>query len=250
MMTETMIVDLDGYEGPLDVLLTLAREQKLDLAQISILQLAEQYLDFIRQARDLQIEVAADYLVMASWLAFLKSRLLLPRQEEDPEDPATLADNLRFQLQRLAAMREAGEALLERNQLGRDIFPRGMPEGIRIKRHSLYDATLYEMLTAYSTQRLRAHYTHWQPPDMPVVTLARARQRLEKMLGAIKEWDAFDKVVLSRVKNKQERRTMLASSFSALLELVYGGQAEVRQNENFGQIYIKNNPVKSVKERL
>ncbi|MBL6784466.1 MAG: segregation/condensation protein A, partial [PS1 clade bacterium] len=165
-----LALHLDGYDGPLHILLALARTQKVDLKQISILMLAEQYLDFIREAQDLKIELAADYLVMASWLAYLKSRLILPPLYDDEViDAEEMAARLVFRLKCLEAMREASAQLMGRDLLGRDFFVHGMPEGIRIKRQSTYDASLYEVLGAYSTQRLRNHYESWSPPKMDVL---------------------------------------------------------------------------------
>lgn len=234
-------VDLEGYEGPIDVLLSLARVQKVDLKKISILQLAEQYLNFIHQAQNMQIEVAADYLVMASWLAYLKSRLLLPPAENDDEISAEdQAARLVFQLQRLEAMRDAVAKLMNRNQIGRDIFERGAPEGIRIKRHSKYDASLFELLVSYSTQRLRNYYSDWTPPQLEVISVEHARQRLERLLGKMNDWESFNKLVLSEIKDPQKRRTTAASTLSAVLEFVRDGRLEMQQDKSFGQIMIRN----------
>ena len=233
-------VAVEGYEGPLHILLTLARTQKVDLKQISILQLAEQYLDFIRQAQDLKIELAADYLVMASWLAYLKSRLLLPPPHDDDEmNPEEMAAHLVFRLQCLEAMRDAAAQLMARDLLGRDFFLHGQPEGIRIKRQSTYDASLYEVLAAYSTHRLRNHYEKWTPPKMDVLSIERARMRLERLLGKMDDWAAMDALVASEIRDPQKRRTTLASSFSAMLEYARDGRVELQQSKNFETLLVR-----------
>ncbi len=244
-------VDVDGFEGPLDILLNLARVQKVDLKQISILQLAEQYLNFIGKVQSLKIEIAADYLVMASWLAYLKSRLLLPKEEDDEDVSAEeMAARLVFQLQRLEAMRDASAKLMTRNQFGRDFFPRGMPEGIRVKRESHYDASLYELLTSYSTQRLRNYYASWKPTELPILSIERARMRLERMLGKMYDWEEFDLIVMNELKDPVKRRTTAASSFSAMLEFARDGKLEIQQNNNFGKILMRRARPKSAPDNL
>lgn len=236
----SLSVHLDGYEGPLHVLLTLARTQKLDLREISILKLSEQYLDFIRQAQDLRIELAADYLVMASWLAYLKSRLLLPPPHDDEEiDAEEMAARLVFRLQCLDAMRDAAAKLMARDLLGRDFFLHGQPEGIRIKRQSNYDANLYEVLAAYSTQRLRNYYETWTPPKMDVLSIERARMRIERLLGKLDEWETMDALVASDIRDPQKRRTTMASSFSAFLEYARDGRVELQQSKNFDNLMVR-----------
>ena len=190
---ETFVVDLDGFEGPLDLLLALARTQKLDLTKIAILPLAQQYLDFIEKARELRLEIAADYLVMAAWLAFLKSKLLLPDEEDDDElTGAELAAQLAFRLKRLEAMREAGAKLFTRKQLGRDFFARGMPEGIRLVRESAWDANVFDLLKAYALRRQRSSVDtiHYAPRE--VWSIQDARARLETLLGQSVEWAPLD----------------------------------------------------------
>ncbi len=239
-MGDALDVNLEGYEGPLHILLTLARTQKVDLKQISILQLAEQYLEFIREAQELRIELAADYLVMASWLAYLKSRLLLPPPHDDEAmDAEAMAAHLVFRLQCLEAMREAGAQLMARDLLGRDFFVHGQPEGIRIKRQSHYDADLYEVLGAYSTQRLRNYYEKWTPPKMDVLSIERARMRIERLLGKLDDWEAVDALVASDIRDPQKRRTTLASSFSAILEYVRDGRLELQQGGNFDPLLVR-----------
>ncbi len=235
-----LAVSLDGYEGPLDVLLDLARTQKLDLKQISILHLAEQYLDFIRRARDLKIELAADYLVMASWLAYLKSRLLLPPPHEpDEADPEELAAQLVFRLQCLEAMRDAAAKLMARNLLGRDFFAHGMPEGIGIKRESVYQSSLFELLAAYASQRVRDHYSAWTPPNINVLSIERARLRLQALLGALDDWQPLNDIVAGSIREPQKRRTTIASSFTAMLEYASDGRLEVQQSANFGEVLVR-----------
>ncbi len=232
-------VALDNYEGPLDVLLSLARAQKVDLKHISVLRLAEQYIDFIRNAEDLKIELAADYLVMASWLAYLKSRLLLPVEDEDEEMSAEeLSARLLHRLQKLEAIRHCMAQLMARNILGRDIFARGMPDGLRIKRHSQYQATLYDLLTSYSIQKLRYHYAEWKPPKLDVLSVERARTRLETMLGKLNKWDHLDALLFTGTR-KTQRRTALASGFAAALEFAREGRIELQQEGNFGKIMLR-----------
>ena len=240
-MREGMAVNLEGYEGPLDILLVLARTQKVDLKQISILQLAEQYLTFIRELQDLKLEVAADYLVMAAWLAYLKSRLLLPPPPHDDgeDDPEELAARLVFRLQCLEAMRDSAAKLMARDLLGREVFVHGMSEGIRVTRSSKYQASLYELLTSYSTQRLRNYYAEWSPPKMDVLTLERARTRIERLLGELEDWGRLDALVIDQIKDPQKRRTTMASMFGAALEYVRDGRLEIQQAANFKEILVR-----------
>lgn len=237
---DALDVRVEGYEGPLHVLLALARTQKVDLKQVSILHLAEQYLDFIREAQELRIELAADYLVMASWLAYLKSRLLLPPPHDDDEMNAEeMAAHLVFRLQCLEAMRDVAAQLMARDLLGRDVFLHGQPEGIRIKRESKYDASLYEVLGAYSTQRLRNYYESWSPPKMDVLSIERARMRLERLLGKMDDWETMDSLVAADIRDPQRRRTTIASSFSAMLEYARDGRVEFQQGKNFEQLLVR-----------
>lgn len=235
-----LTLDIEGYEGPLDVLLLLARRQKVDLRQISILELAEQYLDFIRHAEGLRLEIAADYLVMAAWLAYLKSRLLLPSPPDDGEaDPEEMAAHLVFRLQCLEAMREAATSLMARRQLGHDFHLRGAPEGIRVRRTSTYDATMFELLASYSTHRLRKHYADWKPPKLDVLSIERARRRLERLLPTLDDWSALDEKIGEALGVGVKRRTALASALSAVLELVRDGRVEIRQTGNFSPIHLR-----------
>lgn len=238
---QTFVVDIDGYEGPLDLLLALVRDHKLDLAQISILELAQQYLDFIEQARKLRLEIAADYLVMAAWLAFLKSKMLLPAEEGDDEPTGEeLAAQLAHRLRRLEAMREAGTQLFNRNRLGRDFFARGMPEGIKLVRNSEYDANVYDLLKAYSNQRQRTAIDTIYFFSRPVWSIQDARERLEAILGTSLDWAPIDELILHYLEDPKMKRTVLASSLSASLELTREGLAELRQEGAFEPLFIRS----------
>lgn len=236
----SLIVDLDGFEGPLDVLLTLARNQKVDLTHISILALAEQYLEFINSAHRMELDLAADYLVMASWLAYLKSRLLLPPPEEE-EGPsgAEMAARLAFQLQRLEAMRNASQAIFARQRLGIHMFQRGAPEGIRVVRTSEYQGTLYELLKAYSDQRLKTHIDRWQPKRLPIMQIETARKRLENMLGMMFDWGRIDAYLPGEDMSPELRRSVLASTFSAALVLAKDGEVEIRQSGAYQPLFMR-----------
>ncbi len=237
---QTFVVDIDGYEGPLDLLLALVRDHKLDLTQISILDLAQQYLDFIDEARRLRLEIAADYLVMAAWLAFLKSKLLLPAEAGEGEPTGEeLAAQLAHRLRRLEAMREAGAKLFNRNRLGRDFFARGMPEGIRLVRNSEYDANVYDLLKAYSNQRQRTAIDTIHFSARPVWSIQDARERLEAILGTSVGWAPIDELILQYLDDPEQKRTVLASSLSASLELTREGMAELRQEGAFTPLFIR-----------
>ena len=237
---QAFVVDLDGFEGPLDLLLALVRDHKLDLTRISILDLAQQYLDFIEDARKLRLEIAADYLVMAAWLAFLKSKLLLPAEEVEGEPTGEeLAAQLAHRLKRLEAMREAAAKLFNRNRLGRDFFARGMPEGIRLVRQSEYDANVYDLLRAYANQRQRAAIDTIYVSARPVWSIQDARERLESILGASVEWAPIDAIIAQFLDLPELKRSALASSFSASLELTREGMAELRQEGAFTPLFIR-----------
>src|SRR6478672_5411920 len=228
---DTLVVDVEGFEGPLDLLLALARTQKVDLAKISVLALAQQYLDFIAEARRLRLEVAADYLVMAAWLAFLKSKLLLPSEEGTEDEPTgeELAQLLAFRLKRLHAMREAAAQLMTRKRLGRDVFARGMPEPLRITRKSTYRADLYDLLKAYAQQRQRTTVRSWQVRPRTVWSLNEARFELERLLGMSRDWAPLDRLLSEFLVGPELRRTALASGFTATLEMTREGALEIRQ---------------------
>ncbi len=232
-------LDLDGYEGPIDVLLQLAREQKVDLTRISILQLAEQYLSFVRAARHLRLELAADYLVMAAWLAYLKSRLLLP-EEDSGEEPsgAEMAAALRFQLQRLEAMQEAGERLMARPQLGRDFFARGAPEPLKIVANVTYEAKLYDLLQAYARQSSRVEASDLRIPPTELYSVDDAIHRLRRLLGRVPGWRVLSSFLPAELEGSLLWRSALASTFTASLELCREGELRIRQDGAFGPIYL------------
>ena len=236
-----LTVDVEGYEGPLDLLLDLARRQKIDLAQISILALAEQYLAFVERVRKLRIELAADYLVMAAWLAYLKSRLLIPDPPDDGEGPTgeELAAQLAFRLQRLEAMRNAANRLVNRNRLGRDFFARGLPEPIVAEARRQYTATLYDLLTAYAAQRQRRMVTQVTIARRTVWSLAEAREILVRLVGDLDDWTAMDAFLLAYVPDPRNRATAIASTFAASLELVREGRLSMRQEAAFSPIYLR-----------
>jgi segregation and condensation protein A len=238
---ERLVVDLGGFEGPIDVLLQLARDQKVDITQLSILALAEQYLAFIREARRLRLELAADYLVMAAWLAFLKSRLLLPEPEEDgAEEPsgAEMAAALRFQLQRLQAMQDAGQKLLARPQLGQQVFARGEPTEIPVVHRPRYECSFYELLQAYARQKAgpAAESLRVDPGDL--FSVEDALDRLRRRLGHVPDWSTLAAFLPAGVTGLQ-RRSATAATLAASLELVRDGKAELRQDSTFGPIYLR-----------
>lgn len=234
------VVDLDGFEGPLDLLLSLAREHKLDLTKISILALAQQYLAFIAEIRRLRLEVAADYLVMAAWLAFLKSKLLLPEDEEGDEPTgAELAAQLAFRLKRLEAMRDAAATLMTGKRLGQDFFARGMPEGIRLVRSSAYDANVYDLLSAYSQQRQRTAVSSITFEARPVWSIKEGRARLEQLLGMSCDWAPINDLLVQFLIEPEQRRTAVASTFGASLELAREGKVDLRQAEAFAPLYVR-----------
>ncbi len=248
---EALVIDIAGFEGPLDLLLHLARTQKVDLSRISVLALAEQYIAFIERARSIRIELAADYLVMAAWLAFLKSRLLIPQQAKD-EGPSgeEMASSLAFRLKRLEAMREAATRLINRNRLGRDVFARGAPEHIPVERHSGYEASLYDLLSAYASLRQRQAVMQVTIEKRTVWSLADARLILARMLGDMVDWTALDHFLLRYMTSPRERATAIASSFAASLEMVREGRLEIRQDGAFAPIYVRQGPNPMSAEKL
>lgn len=236
-----LVVDVHGFEGPLDLLLHLARNQKVDLTQISVLELARQYLGFIEKARALRLELAADYLVMAAWLAFLKSKLLIPEPKVEGEQSGEeLAAILQFRLKRLEAMRDAGARLINRNRLGRDVFARGMPETVIVEKTNDYTASLYDLLTAYAQQRQREAVSHVEIARRAVWSLTDAREILRKLVGDMGEWTAIDKFILAYVATPQMRRTAVASAFAASLELVRERVVDIRQDAPFATLYLRD----------
>ncbi len=247
---EILVVDLEGFEGPLDLLLALARTQKVDLAHISIQRLVEQYLVFIAQVQSLRIELAADYLVMAAWLAFLKSRLLLPRDEKpsDEVSPEELAARLHFRLQRLQAMRQAAAQLFTRQRLGRDVFPRGMPEGTRTIRERQFSAEIYDLIKAYADQRKRTTVKRAHVVRRRVVwSIKDARQRLERLVGqSTGGWVQLDLFLSQYLPTPELSRTALASSFGATLEMARDGLIELRQDGAFAPIQMRRREAEHV----
>lgn len=237
---EVLHVDVDGYEGPLDLLLDLARRQKVDLATISVLALAEQYLAFIDRVREKRIEVAADYLVMAAWLAYLKSRLMVPQAPGDDEPSGEmLAAMLQFRLKRLEAMRAAASRLMNRPRLGFQVYARGAPEPLEIARKSMWEANLYDVLRAYSSQRERGIVAEYTPLARNVWSLQDARDLLERLIGDSGEWVALDTYLIDYLARSDERASVRASSFASTLELVRLGQIDIRQTETFGPLLLR-----------
>jgi len=241
LAAEALIVDVDGYEGPLDLLLTLSRTQKVDLRQISVLALAEQYLGFIERAKELRIELAADYLVMAAWLAFLKSRLLLPPDpaEEGPSGEE-LAAHLAFQLERLQAMREAAAKLMARDQKGRDFFARGITEDVARVRRVTYTATLLDLMQGYARIRTRDDFRPFTMDRDSVFTMEEALGRMRGLIGFAGEWtDIMSYLPEGWEMDPAKKRSATASTFADSLELAKEGRIEIRQGEIFAPIQIR-----------
>lgn len=239
-MIEQLVVNLDGYEGPLDILLDLARSQKVDIRKISMVALVDQYLAFVEAVKKRDLELAADYLVMAAWLAYLKSRLLLPAEDEEGDEPTAdeMAARLAFQLQRLEAMRKAVDALEARPQIGLDVFLRGAPEGVRVTRTPDWKADLYELLRAYTTQRVAAVDREYQYEPPAVYTIEMARQRLERILGKIGDWTELTRLAPVREVDAPAA-SVVASAFNAVLEFAKAGTIDLRQLGTFEPIYVK-----------
>ncbi len=235
---DTLKIDIDGWEGPLDLLLALARNQKVDLRQISILQLVEQYLDFVNQARELRLELAADYLVMAAWLAYLKSALLLPRNPEETPSPEELALRLQLRLERLNAMRDAGARLMARDRTGRDNFFRGAPEGLRVLRKARWEAEIYDLIAAYGRISARTRPVMHVVAHRDVMTLGAAIERVSALIGTRIEWSTLQSF-LPEGATGPYAKSALASSFVAALELAKQGRVELRQKSAFAPLYLK-----------
>jgi segregation and condensation protein A len=235
-----LVVDVEGFEGPLDVLLMLARQQKVDLAKISILALADQYLTFVEEARRLRLELAADYLVMAAWLAYLKSRLLLPETHAvEGQSAEDMANALALRLKRLEAIRNVADQLFGRPQLDRDVFGRGQPEPIAHIKRPEWTATLYDLLSAYASQRQRHALSHLHYAKRAVWSLAEARDVLERLIGQSSDWSRLDHYLIAYVVDPALAATVFASSFASALELVREGHAEIHQHEAFAPIYMR-----------
>ncbi len=238
---DELIVDVGGFEGPLDLLLELARQHKVDLAQISILALANQYLAFIEKAQKMRLDVAGDYLVMAAWLAYLKSRLLIPAPPStDEAAPQDMAARLAFRLQRLQAMRDAAAKIMERAQVGRDVFVRGAPQALVVDVQREYADNLIDLLKAYADRRqrkvVRQTYTVKRQPTW---SIKEAREALERLVGTMDEWGTFDMWLERYLATKETRRSVRASSFTASLELARDGRIEMRQDVAFNPIYMR-----------
>ena len=247
---DAFLVDVDGFEGPLDLLLELARRQKVDLARISILALAEQYLAFIDAARRVRLELAADYLVMAAWLAFLKSRLLLPEAPKGEEPSAAeMAAALAERLRKLELIRLAADRLTQRGRLGRDMFLRGGPEGIETISQPRYQATLYDLLAAYARQRQKAAVSRVVLKQRAVWSLAEAREALERLAGVAVEWTVLDDFLLQYCADMQTARTVRASAFTASLELVREGRFDMRQDRPFAPLWVRRREAEATLER-
>jgi len=239
-----LLIDVKGFEGPLDLLLTLARQQKVDLAKISILALADQYLAFIEEARKLRLELAADYLVMAAWLAYLKSRLLLPEQHEpDRMSAEDMATALAQRLRRLEAIRQVAEQLLNRPQLGREVFARGFPEPIAEIKKPEWSATLYDLLSAYAGQRQKQARSYVRMPTRNVWSLAEAREAVERLIGQATDWRVLDEYLIAYMVEPSHAATVRASSFAAALELVREGRLELHQQAAFAPLYVRKRQV-------
>ncbi len=244
---DTLLLNIDGYDGPIDILLNMARDQKVDLTKISILQLARQYLAFIDRAATLQLELAAEYLVMAAWLAYLKSRLLLPREDDEEEiDAETMAEALQFQLRRLEAMQKAAESLFALPQLGQDIFPRGMPEGIKTKTNVSYDFTLYDLFRAYGDIQRRNDDDNYELPTFHLMSMEVAYERMVNMLGKLPRkgphsvWTTLSSFLPDQSKDTLYRRSSMASLFTSSLEMAKQGKLELKQDGLFRPIYLRS----------
>ena len=242
--SEQLVLALDGFEGPIDLLLTLARDQKVDLTRISILQLADQFLEFVAAARRVRIELAADYLVMAAWLAYLKSKLLLPEPEGPDEEPggAEMAAALAFQLQRLEAMRGAGARLMARPQLGHDIFTRGAPEVLDVEKTAVLEVSLYDLLKAYGEHRRRQETSTLTIRPLDLYSLEDALSRLSSLLGSLPDWATLASFLPGRGDGSLRARSALAATFAASLELVKEGRIELRQDGAFSPIWLRRVP--------
>ena len=243
---EALLLDIDGYEGPIDILLELARNQKVDLTKISILQLVRQYLTFVERAQALNLELAAEYLVMAAWLAYLKSRLLLPRENEDEDHSAeAMAEALQFQLRRLESMRSAATKIKDLPQLGQQIFARGMPEGLKVKTNATWDVKLFDVLKAYGDIKIRQEGSNYDLPSYNLMSMESALSRLTRMLGNLPKnglqsvWTTLESFMPEGIKDRLFGRSALASTFTAGLELVKQGKLEIRQDGLFRPIYLR-----------
>ncbi|MDE0114645.1 MAG: ScpA family protein [Albidovulum sp.] len=237
---EVFVVDVAGFEGPLDFLLALARRQRVDLSKISILELVEQYLAFTERARSLRIELAAEYLVMAAWLAFLKSRLLLPREEEGGPSGEELAANLAFRLERLSAMRESAARIMGLARLGMQVFPRGSPENLELIKQTKYTATIYDLMEAYARVRSRENLRPYSARRDDVYSVEAALEHLTAIVGHIPNWAELNRFLpVAWLEDAEKARSATASTLAACLELAKSGQVEMRQADNFAPIQVR-----------
>ena len=236
--SSALYIELENWEGPLDLLLDLARRQKVDLKSISILALVDQYIDYIERAEALKLEIAADYLVMAAWLAYLKSALLLPKEEQEDPSPEELALKLQLRIARLGAMREAGARLMARDRLGRDVFARGAPEGLKTLRNNVWQCNWYQLVHAYGQGKLRTEPVVHMVANRPVMTLDSALDRVSAMLGVSLDWMELRSFLPANAEPRL-KKSALASSFLAALELAKQGKAEIRQEEIFGPLHLR-----------
>ncbi len=251
--SDELVVDVAGFEGPLDLLLAMARTQKVDLSNISVLALAEQYISFVEEAQRLRLELAADYLVMAAWLTFLKSKLLIPREDtsEDELSGEELAQQLAFRLMRLEAMRDAAAKLMTRKRLGRDVFVRGRPEAITTRRESQFKAELFDLLKAYAEQRKRTLPRVHVVKRRNVWSIKQARNQLQRLVGRISgNWMQLDQCLKQYLTNPEAGRTVIASSLGAALEMAREGLVELRQDEPFGAIYVRRKEAGALWEQV
>ncbi len=243
--TDALLIDVEGFEGPMDLLLDLARQHKIDLSRISILALADQYIAFIERAQHMRLELAADYLVMAAWLTYLKSRLLIPQPPKEGEvQPQDMAQRLAFRLQRLQAMRDAAEKLMNRAQLGRDVFERGAPEPLIVETQKEYGDTLLDLLKAYAERRQRKIvHQIYTVKKQQTWSIKEARETLQRLLGVMDEWGTFDLYLEKYISHPETRRSVRASSFTASLELAREGVIELRQEQAFEPIFLRRRVV-------
>ncbi len=244
---DSLLLNIDGYEGPINVLLELAQKQKVDLLQISILQLVRQYLEFVERAKALNLELAAEYLVMAAWLAYLKSRLLLPREDESVDPSAEdMAEALQFQLRRLESIQNAAETLSKRPQLGHDVHARGAPEGVKIKTTTQWNAKLYDLLKAYGDIKQRHEDANYDLPEYNLMSADSAMSRLTRMLGALPRkginsvWSTLESFMPEGIKDSIYGRSALASTLTAGLELAKQGKLEIKQDGLFRPVYMRS----------
>ncbi len=236
--SSALYIELENWEGPLDLLLDLARRQKVDLKSISFRALVDQYIDYIERAEALKLEIAADYLVMAAWLAYLKSALLLPKEEQEDPSPEELALKLQLRIARLGAMREAGARLMARDRLGRDVFARGAPEGLKTLRNNVWQCNWYQLVHAYGQVKLRTEPVVHMVANRPVMTLDSALDRVSAMLGVSLDWMELRSFLPANAEPRL-KKSALASSFLAALELAKQGKAEIRQEEIFGPLHLR-----------